>query len=298
MATVRVDDPDRTIWLAHDLGRASSYDAQGTTVLLQIGRASAVAIDLGQRLEKLGRRPVALIVKDREQAQSEASIARVSNANAIWIFADDLFEAFLTIFATSLAFELRQKARDGVPIIGIGPGALALGGLMLANRICRDAQYDLIGGLGWAPRVLVDGGADRDSDDGAIARDAVRTLPGLLGLDLGAAGGVTVRGGRIESIGSEPIQLIGAGENGAVLMMSLEPGKVTAIAPPPFAPFERGLLPPHTLSSLVQDSRASQAAALRRAPSDVAEGHALPGSGQRCPMCRQFHEAKPKAKSA
>src|SRR5579859_4400044 len=136
-----------------------------------------------------------------------------------------MFQAFLTVFATRLAFALRAKARDGFPVIGIGHGALALGGLLLANRVCRDAQYELVGGLGWANRVLFDGGPGRADVDAAIARTAVRTLPGLLGLDLGIGGGVSVRGGRIESIGTEPVQILGANEKGELLVQSLEPGK-------------------------------------------------------------------------
>jgi hypothetical protein len=312
MATARNDDPDRTVWFANDLAGTSSHDKHSPTVLLQIGRPSAYASDLGARLEKLGRRPLALVVKDRYHAQSDISAAKLAGACAVWVFTDDLFEAFMTLFATRLAFALRLKAKEGLPVVGIGSGALAVGGLLLANRICRDAQYDLVGGLGWAPRVLVDGGAGRAETDGAIARGAVRNLPGLLGLDLGVRGGVSVTGGRVESIGSEPIQLLGVGENGGLLMLSLEPGMVTTIAPAPFAPFDRSLLAPETLRTLTADRRSAQgglvSAALRQVPlrsasqahdnNHTADTHTLPGSGRRCPMCQQVHPAERKVELA
>src|SRR5439155_19465136 len=99
------------------------------------------------------------------------------------------------------------------PVVGVGGGALALGGLLLANRICAHAQYDLVSGLGWAPRVLLDGGADRAIGDGEIARSTVRSLPGLLGLDLGGRGAARVEGGRVESVGEEAIALLGVGDD-------------------------------------------------------------------------------------
>jgi len=61
---------------------------------------------------------------------------------------------------------------------------------------------------------------------------------------LGISGGVSVKGGRIESIGSEPVQILGANEKGELLVQSLEPGKVTLVAPPPYAPFGLPTRPP------------------------------------------------------
>ena len=58
-------------------------------------------------------------------------------------------------------------------------------------------------------------------------------LPGLLGLDLGGRGAARVEGGRVESVGEEAIALLGVGDDGRVLMMSLDPGQATTIAPPP-----------------------------------------------------------------
>ena len=87
-----------------------------------------------------------------------------------------------------------------------------------------------------------------------------------------------------------------------MLVQSLEPGKVTVVAPPPFAPFERGELPPVGLRALVRDARAQQGLApvpLRQAPpASDADTHAPPGSGRRCPMCRQVHPAKAKLELA
>jgi hypothetical protein len=232
-------------------------------------------------------------------------LAKLVGASAVWVFSDDLLETYLSLFATQLAFELRSAAKAGLPVIGIGNGALALGGLLLATRICGDAQYDLVSGLGWAPRLMVDSGVDRHEKDADIARSTVRALPGLLGVDLRQGGGVRVEGGRVESVGSEAILLIGgdSAENGAVQTLELRPGQAASIAPPPFAPFERGMLPPATVQALVEDVRpfkvSPDALELERSVEPKIKSmqdrdeHAEPGGGQPCPMCKQIHAAKP-----
>src|SRR5205823_9615579 len=109
-------------------------------------------------------------------------------------------------------------------------------------------------GLGWGARLLVDGGRATPFDETAPIRTTVRSLPGLLGVDLGQGGGIRVQGGRVESIGTDPITLYGSGDGeGSLLMLPLDPGRATTIAPPPFAPFERRLLPPDTLRSLIAE---------------------------------------------
>src|SRR5260370_7948704 len=123
--------------------------------MLQGGRRSTMPAELSQELTRIGRRVVPLLVRDREQAQSDEMLAKLVGASAVWVFSDDLLETYLSLFATQLAFELRSTAKAGLPVIGIGNGALSLGGLLLATRICGDAQYDLVTGLGWAPRLMV-----------------------------------------------------------------------------------------------------------------------------------------------
>ena len=304
LASAGVTDPEHTVWLAEQL--VEPREKAGSVCLLQCGRPSLLAAELSRHLRKHGRRTVPLVVKDRDEAQADSTLTRLVGTSCIWVFADDLLQSFLTVFATQLAFSLRAKAKSGLPVVGIGNGALALGGLLLANRICRNAQYDLVSGLGWAPRLLADSGADRAEGDAAVARATVRSLPGLLGVDLRSGGGIRVDGARVESIGSEPILLIGAGENGSILSMPLDPGRQTVIAPPPFAPFERGLLPPATLKALSAELRprpgdaAVAQPALRQAPppSELTHQpedgkHAEPGSGRMCPMCRKVHAAEP-----
>ena len=302
LATARVDDLERTLRLADELSAA--HDGRGPVCLLQCGRASALATQLADLLRKAARGSVSLVVKDRREAQSETTLARLTGASAVWVFADDLFEMFMSVFATQLAFSLRARAREGLPVVGVGSGAMALGGLVLANRVCGQSQFDLVGGLGWAPRVLMDGGADRASGDGAIARATVRSLPGLLGVDLGIWGGLRVEGGRVESIGREPVHLFGTTESGSLVTMSLLPGQVSTIAPPPFAPFERGLLPTETLRALSPERRPQQRTAPVQTPVAVpviapsvasepeSSSHTTPGSGRVCPMCKKVHPAE------
>jgi hypothetical protein len=304
MASARVEDAERTVHLATEL--VGAPDKQGPVCLLQIGKPSALALQLGQLLTRAGWRISPLVIKDRTHAQSDSALGKLAVASTVWVFADDLLEAFFTVFATELAFALRTKSRQGLPVVGLGGGALALGGLLLANRVCPQSRYELVTGLGWAPRVLLDGGALIE-ESGPIARTTVRALPGLLGIDLGAAGGVRVEGGRVESIGSEPVLLFGAGnEAGSLLSIELEPGQITTLAPPPFAPFEQGLLPTATLRALSAESGPRRSAPagvpLRHAPEPTdlpqqvlePDDHSRPGSARLCPMCKKVHAAEPK----
>jgi hypothetical protein len=157
---------------------------------------------------------------------------------------------------------------------------------------------------------MVDSGVDRHEKDADVACSTVRALPGLLGVDLRQAGGIRVEGGRVESVGSEAILLIGgdSAENGSVQTLELRPGQVTSIAPPPFAPFERGMLPPATVQALIENVRPLKVSPDglgqgRSVESDITsvhdrEEHAKPGSGQPCPMCKQIHAAEPQLQAA
>jgi hypothetical protein len=297
LAAARLDDLERTLRLADDL--ITPQEKRAPVCLLQCGRPSPLAAQLGDLLRKAGRYGRPVVISDRLSAQSDFTLAKLGGVGSVWVFAEDLFEAFMTVFATQLAFSLRARARQGLPVVGVGGGALALGGLVLANRFCRNAHFNVVSGLGWAPRVLVDGGADRTAVDALIARATVQSLPGLLGVDLGLAGGVKVQGGRVESVGSEPIALLGAAEDGSVLGMSLEPGQRMTIAPPPFAPFERRLLPAALANALTVDTRPEPPAAPSMPPADVATplpgddaNHSAPGSNRVCPMCHKVHAAE------
>jgi hypothetical protein len=148
----------------------------------------------------------------------------------------------------------------------------------------------------------------------------VTSLPGLLGIQLAAAGAVRVQGGRVESIGAEPVTMLGSNGDGSLLVLRLDPGTKATIAPPPFAPFERGLLPPDTLRALggapAQPTKNLLAPpppakplpppqpVLRQAPPPPdaepakPDAHARPGSGRYCPMCKRVHGSEPKVELA
>jgi hypothetical protein len=298
----KLDDPERALSMGDDLIGGS--EDSGAVVLLQCGRESPLAGKLESLIRATGRYAFSMVVSNRAQAQFEVPPFTLAQASAVWVFAEDLLEAYLTVCATDLSWALRARARRGMPVVGVGGGALALGGLFLANRVCQHAEFDLVGGLGWAPRLLVDGGADRDADDGAIARTTVCTLPGLLGVDLGVRGGLRTEGAYLQSVGDEPVVLLGA-DSGRLLMVSLDPGQVFKIAPPPFAPFERGLLPADTVDALSPERRPTQPV-LRQAPppppvtpapsADLA--HTLPGSDKLCPMCNRVHKAQARVELA
>jgi hypothetical protein len=314
LATARLEDPERIVLIADTL---ISPDATGPVVLLQVGRASAAAIEVGRQLQKVGRRTVPLIIRDREGAQSDLALSRLVGASAVWVFADDMLETFLTLYATDVAFHLRSKAQAGLPVVGVGGGAVSLGGLLLASRVCHQANYDLVAGLGWAARVFVDCSVVGYSADDSIARMAVESLPGLLAIQLGDFGGVLVEGGRIESIGTESVMVLGGNGNGSLMMLELKPGMKTTIAPPPFAPFESGLLPPDTVRALARQVNVAQrvpaialasrpAPALIQlrqapAPSDaIAEPIArapelrpVAAGGRYCAMCKKVHGGSP-----
>jgi hypothetical protein len=290
LAFACVEDLERTLALADDL--IPEHERAGGIALLQCGHESSQASVVAQLVKEGGRRAVPVVVKNRAQAQSEALLAKLEGVSAVWVFADDLFDTFTNLFATQLAFELRAVAKKGMPVVGIGGGALALGGLLIANRVCDASNYDLVGGLGWAPRVLVDGGTHRASDDGSLTRSTVRSLPGLLGIDLGLRGGVRVAGGRVQSIGDGPIVLLGGDEHARLHMMSLDPGQVATIAPPPFAPFDRGLLPPDTAEAITLDLHTAERVPTEAPQPDEAPAHAelrTSGEARFCPMCGKVH---------
>jgi hypothetical protein len=258
-------------------------------------------------LRQLGRRTTDVIIRDRAEAQSASTVTNVALAGAVWVFADDLLNTFLTLFATELAFRLRAKSHAGLPVVGVGGGAVALGGLLLARRICGHSRYDVVGGLGWAPRVLLDSDVLGYGPDPEIARTTVRALPALLAIELGMNGAVCAQGGRIESVGTEPILLVGADSEGTLLTLPLDPGGSSTIAPPPFAPFERQLLPAATLRALSGQQQprtlalASEVAPrLRQAPSaeEVAAEPGTPAAELLCPMCKHVHPLDPKLQLA
>lgn len=297
LATARFDDLERIVWLADDL--VSAHDRSGAACLLQCGGPSPAAAELGQYLTRHGRRTVSLVVKDRDQAQLDSTLTKLVGTTSVWVFVDDLLETFFSVFATQLAFALRVRAKAGFPVMGVGKGALALGGLLLANRVCQRSQFDLVTGLGWAPRVLVDGVTDADEDLAALARWSVRSLPGMLGVGLGLGGGIRVEGTRVDSIGTEPIVLHAADGSQSLLMLELEPGASTTIAPPPFAPFDRGLLPPATLRALAEEVRRYEPPPLPdRTPEPTIvepegrEEHTSLGTPKLCPMCKRVHHAE------
>jgi hypothetical protein len=152
LATAVTGDLDRTLWLADDLTSRPEHDK---VALVECGRPSSMAREVADLLKRAGRTPVTALIEDRALAQSEALLRRLSGVSAVWVFVENLFEAYMSVFATRLTFAMRQVARQGVPVIGIGAGAMTLGGLLVARRVCDRAQYDLVGGLGWAPRLLL-----------------------------------------------------------------------------------------------------------------------------------------------
>lgn len=289
MALAGLDDVERTLALGDELSDEPA-DRQAVA-LLQCGGPSSMASDLAKLLEQQGRGTISVVIHDREQAQSDSTLSKLSGAGAVWVFAENLFNAFMSVFATQLAFTLRHAARDGLPVIGVGSGALALGGLMVAQRVCQSAQFDLVSGLGWAPRVLLDGGAMNGITDSAVSRNSVCALPGLLGVDIGTQGGVRVVGSRVESVGTEPIVLFGANDAGNLLSLNLEPGHGTTLAPPPFAPFAAGLLPQYVLDLLKTERR--PVALPRQAPKHA--GMHTVAEGVICPMCNRVHHREPAA---
>jgi hypothetical protein len=299
MAWAGLDDLERAVWLADELGTADD----GPVCLVQCGRASPQAADVADLLRRRGRRARLLVLDDRETARSDQTLSSLSAASAAWVFADDLLATFYEVFATPAAFVLRERAQEGLPVVGMGGGALALGSLLLAERVCSRSRYDLVTGLGWAPRALIDADLweDRESDS-RLTHDSVRTLPGLLGLQLGTSGAVRVEGGRIDSVGDEPVVMLGMDSQTGLLQLKLQPGSATRIAPPPFAPFERGLLPAATLQALgaVEQARRARTSGAdlrppRQAPippevaPEPTDQHERPGSGRKCPLCRQIH---------
>jgi hypothetical protein len=296
LATAATADLDRVLRLADELSEQRlERDRVG---LVECGRPSPLARQLATQLTRAGRFPVSVLIGDRELAQSDSVLRRLSGVSSVWVFAENLFDAYMSVFATELTFAMRRAARQGLPVVGVGAGAVSLGGLLVARRVCAGSQYDLVTGLGWAPRVLLDGG----HTDETIVRDAVCSLPGLLGIEIGSSGGVKVIGGQIDSIGDEPVGLLGADGRGGLISVDLAPGQRTTIAPPPLAPFTRELLSDKVQATLKAEKRPGVGQPKRAAPppSDVpiltvAEADAVDAVeehpvGRVCSMCHKVHE--------
>jgi hypothetical protein len=287
LAIAATGDLDRTLGLAQNLvGRHE----QARIGLIECGQPSALAREVAGLLTRAGRVPVTVLVKDRELAQSDALLHRLAGVSAVWVFADNLLETYLIVFATRLTFALRRAAHEGLPVIGVGAGAVALGGLLVARHVCARTQYDLASGLGWAPRMLLDGGADRHSMDSSVAQAAVSSLPGLLGVDLGSRGGLKLVGERLESVGDEPLVLLGSDALGHLIRLQLEPGQVTTVAPPPFAPFRPDVLAQSgaALSQVVRPA-APPAIAMPVLAAEHGSGAPSAADGRLCPMCHRVH---------
>ncbi len=292
LALAAPDDLEQTLLLADSL--TEDVERANTVALVECGRPSAAASQVAIILRAAGRQPVSVLLTHRADAQSALTVNKLSGATAVWVFADNLYEAFTNVFATQFAFALRAAARNGLPVVGIGGGAVALGGLMLASRVCHNAPYDLVTGLGWAPRVLVDGGADRDQIDAALLRRAVHGLPGLMGVDVGVRGGLKARGGRVESVGDEPVVLLGTDDAGRLVSLPLDPGQATSIAPPPLVPFSSALLTAETAEALRTEHLPLLAKAPEplRAPPPSDKAHAASEASRICPVCNRTHAQK------
>ena len=242
-----------------------------------------------------------LLVDDREVAKADETLDAVDGASAIWVFSENMFDTFMTVFATPLSFALRSATKAGKPTAGVGGAALALGSLLLARHLCHETEYQLSPALGWAPRVLLDaeieGGGDPD-----LGAEAARSLPSLLSVHLGETGAVRVEGGHYESVGGESITFTGSeSEEGPLRTISLEPGAGLSFAPPPFAPFEPGLLPYATAEALRKaalDPIIWQPREILTAPEGIVEPpayydrrtEAQKERGRYCPLCNQRHE--------
>ncbi len=310
------EDAEFAAWHAAAL---IGVETAGPVCLVQCGGPSPAASAVAKQLGRFGRRTLSLMVDDRAVAKSDRALSTLAASTAVWVFADSMLATFLTSFATPMAFALRARTREGLPVIGFGGGALSLGGLVLARRVCSRTTYDLASGLGWAPRVLIDADMSIETEIGALAAATVQALPQLLAVRLGASGAVRVEGGRVTSVGSESAVLLGMDPGMSTLRaLSIRPGSTVTIAPPPFAPFERSVLPFETSEALGQ-AHTSQAEPIRRSiqqarPSplrhappppespetppepaspngDVLAGHQSSGVGRSCPLCNHPHEA-------
>jgi hypothetical protein len=291
MATMAADDIERTLWIADNLIARPEHDR---VALVQCGRASRMASELADVLTRAGRTPVPIVIRERDQAQSEVMLRKLSGVSAVWVFVEDLFDAYMCVFATRLTFAMRAAARNGLPVVGVGRGALVLGGLLVAQRVCTRTQHDLVTGLGWAPRLLLDSATAGAS---WVARDAVCSLPGLLGVEVGLRGGIKVEAGRVESVGEEPIVLLGADVSGQLLSLTLEPGQITSIAPPPFPPFTKDLLSMEVRDALSHEKwptrtllQAPPLASTVVLPRPDAED--VPEADRICPMCNKVHKTE------
>ncbi len=113
LAAARIDDPEKIVWLADDL---IGSDVSGPVVLLQVGRSSLAAVEAGRALQKLGRSSLSLVVRDRDTAKSEHTLARMAGACAVWVYADDMLETFIPVLDRPGVPFARQGTRGSTGI--------------------------------------------------------------------------------------------------------------------------------------------------------------------------------------
>src|SRR5690242_4991467 len=112
LATAATSDLDRTLWLADDLVGQPEHDR---VALVECGRPSPLARELSLLLTKAGRTPVPMLIQDRALAQADQTLRKLSGVSAVWVFAENLFDAYMCVFATQLTFAMRRVAREGLP---------------------------------------------------------------------------------------------------------------------------------------------------------------------------------------
>lgn len=122
LATADAGDLERMLWIADDL--LEEPDSARKVALVQCGRASYRADQLARLLTSRGRTPVSLVITRREQAQAPETLRKLSGAGEVWVFAENLFEAFMSVFATQLTFAMRSVSRkhrllNGLDDIGL-----------------------------------------------------------------------------------------------------------------------------------------------------------------------------------
>ncbi len=160
--------------------------------LLHVGDLEAAGLDeLDATLMGLGAGRVPRIaLTSRAEAERPQLLAMVENADAVLLAALHPLQLSTLIGGTVLARLLRRRNADGMPLVGLGAGAVVLSEHMLAGGEAaltpRLGGVTLAPGLGLTNRVVIDQGGAASHRLGRLL-GALALNPFALGLGIDAA---------------------------------------------------------------------------------------------------------------
>lgn len=150
-----------------------------------------------------------LDVRTPAEAALAANVARVRDADIVYMTGGDQARLCAILARTPLHAMLRKRLRAGGVVAGTSAGAAAMSATMIAegDTTLRKGGVRLAPGLSLLPHAILD---THFTERGRFARlvEAVSTHPSLLGIGLGEDTAILVRGHDVEVVGSGTVMIV------------------------------------------------------------------------------------------